>query len=87
MDPHPPLPTTFDCPQWQESNGHCCPEGAIRSDCPEIKGYWLEQERAWANQPCKVTPNHFVNGLAVVVSVAAIFAALWAANAAMGVPQ
>lgn len=44
-------------------------------------------ERAyWANQPCKVLPWHLTNAAIVIFSLIAIGAALYAANAAQGVP-
>jgi hypothetical protein len=39
-----------------------------------------------ANRPCPIHPNHFINGLVVSVIVLAIGAALYAANAAQGIP-
>ena len=36
--------------------------------------------------PCPVSPSHFINALAVAVILIAIGAALYAANAAAGMP-
>ena len=86
MDTRSPLPRAFRCPEWDETNGECCPLGAVRDDCPEIEGYWLEQERLAANRGCAVSPNHFIQGVAVAFILIATGWALYAANAAIGVP-
>jgi hypothetical protein len=54
-----------------------------------IEGENLARERElefWANRPCPISPSHFINALAVAVILIAIGAALYAANAAAGVP-
>jgi hypothetical protein len=48
---------------------------------PPIEGEHLSR----ANRPCPVHPNTYINALAVAVILIAIFAAVWAANAAQGV--
>jgi hypothetical protein len=27
----------FDCPEWIGSEGTCCPDGAVRPDCPQLQ--------------------------------------------------
>jgi hypothetical protein len=49
-----------------------------------IEGEGLRRERLGG--PCPVSPSHFINGLVVSVIVLAIGAALYAANAAAGMP-
>jgi hypothetical protein len=49
---------------------------------PPIEGEHLSR----ANRPCPVHPSYFINALAVAVILIAIFAAVWAAIAAQGVP-
>ena len=49
-----------------------------------IEGEGLRRERLGG--PCPVSPNNFINALAVAVILIALGAALWAANAAAGMP-
>ena len=49
-----------------------------------ITGEHLERENTGG--PCPVSPPHFINALAVAVILIAIGAALYAANAAAGMP-
>ena len=49
-----------------------------------IDGEGMTRERLGG--PCPVSPSHFINALAVAVILIAIVAALYAANAAQGVP-
>ena len=51
---------------------------------PAFDGENLERERLGG--PCPVSPSHFINALAVAVILIAIGAALYAANAAAGIP-
>lgn len=51
---------------------------------PPITGENLSRENTGG--PCPVSPSHFINALAVAVILIAIGAALYAANAAAGMP-
>lgn len=51
---------------------------------PPFDGENLTRENTGG--PCPVSPSHFINALAVAVILIAIGAALWAANAAAGMP-
>ena len=51
---------------------------------PMIDGEKLSRENTGG--PCPVRPSHFINALAVAVILIAIGAALYAANAAAGMP-
>jgi hypothetical protein len=51
---------------------------------PPFDGENLERENTGG--PCPVSPSHFINALAVAVILIAIGAALYAANAAAGMP-
>jgi hypothetical protein len=79
MDPR--HPTTLTCPEWEQSkqigdHAHYVHE--------PFDGENLERERFAADRPFGFTP--WESGLIVSVCLIAIGAALYAANAAQGIP-
>lgn len=82
MDVLPPNCRWPDCADYDDR----CMTG-IKIPCIVIDGENLERERELAAGPCPVSPSHFINALAVAVILIAIFAALYAANAAAGIAQ
>ena len=81
MDPRPINCRWPHCSDYDER----CATG-INIPCIVIDGENLERERELAAGPCPVSPSHFINALAVAVILIAIGAALYAANAAAGMP-
>lgn len=80
MDPR--HPTTFTCPEWEQSKQL---GGMHYASHTVLDGEGLELERA-RDGDCRFPFTPWESGLIVSVCLIALGAAFWAANAAQGVP-
>lgn len=78
------LPPNCRWPHCSDYDDRCMT--GINIPCIVIDGENLERERKLAAGPCPVSPSGFIQGLAVVVWLAFVGLAFYAANAAMGIP-